>query len=92
VFIFYAPVAGICLLCCVFVNDRGLQRAEEVEAARVAQEMVKNSKEDVGDQKDVEHGFGSTVSLSESHVDGTEKERDEKYDVQKPAAALDSQR
>jgi hypothetical protein len=42
VFVLYAPVAGICLLCCVFVKDRGLQRKEEVEAERIAQEMVKN--------------------------------------------------
>jgi MFS family permease len=32
VFLFYAPVSAICLICCVFVKDRGLQRQEEVEA------------------------------------------------------------
>jgi MFS family permease len=40
VFKFYAPVAGICLICCFFVKDRGLQRAEEVQATE-----AKNEKE-----------------------------------------------
>ena len=92
VFVLYAPVAGICLLCCVFVKDRGPQRKEEVEAERIAQEMVKNAKEDIDSQKDVERGLGSTESLSESHADGKEKERDEHDDVQKPAPALVSRR
>jgi MFS family permease len=91
VFILYAPVAGICLLCCVFVKDRGLQRAEEVEAARIA-DMAKNSKEDVGNQNDVEHGLGSTESLSESHAGGKETEHDEHDDIQKPAPAMVSRR
>jgi MFS family permease len=88
VFVLYAPVAGICLLCCVFVKDRGLQRKEEVEAERIAQEMAKNSKEDVDNQKDVERGLGSTESLPDSHADGKEKEHDEHDDIQKPAPAL----
>jgi MFS family permease len=91
VFVLYAPVAGVCLLCCVFVKDRGLQRKEEVEAERIAQELAQNSKEDVN-KKDVERGLGSTESLSESHGDGKEKEHDDHDDTQKPTAALVSRR
>lgn len=31
VFIFFVPLMGVCLLGCVFIKDRGLQRAEEKE-------------------------------------------------------------
>jgi len=38
VFVFYSPIAGICLLLCVFVKDRGLQRKEEIEAQQAHQD------------------------------------------------------
>jgi MFS family permease len=47
VFIFYAPVAVICFLCCFFVRDRGLQRAEEVETNNEKETMDESSDSDV---------------------------------------------
>lgn len=29
VFIFFVPLIGVCLISCIFIKDRGLQRAEE---------------------------------------------------------------
>jgi MFS family permease len=63
VFIFYAPVIAICLVCCVFVKDEGLQRKEEVETAQ------KKSSEDfpLGQNQDEEMGQ-SAFSL-DSHLE-----------------------
>jgi hypothetical protein len=68
VFVFYAPVAAICLVCCIFVKDRGLQREEDMKPEQREKEEVENvSKENLGkEHADVEMGR-SMVSLK-SHM------------------------
>jgi MFS family permease len=91
VFIFYAPVAGICLLCCVFVRDRGLQRKEEIEADQDKAAAERAASEDHGD---LERGLGSTTSLPHSEAESEKKwaEHKEEVNIQKPAtAAVDPQ-
>jgi MFS family permease len=90
VFIFYAPVAAICLICCIFVKDRGLQRKEEVEAQKAKEDTERAAGRDGNDAEDVEKCLGSTTSLQDSE---NEKERVEKEEVEllKPAqAAVDA--
>jgi hypothetical protein len=75
VFVFLAPCAGMCLLTCAFVRDRGLQRAEEVQAekdAREAEELQRSQAEG-----DAEGAMVSQTSLKETKSDHdreTEKE------------------
>lgn len=39
VFIFFVPLIGVCLLGCIFIKDRGLQRAEEREKSEAPVEL-----------------------------------------------------
>lgn len=88
VFIFYSPVAGICLLLCVFVKDRGLQRKEEVEAEKAKAEAERAASQATNAQSDLEKGMTSMTSLPQSALEH-EKEAEEKEEiaVQKPAVA-----
>ena len=40
VFIVLVPMVGLCLALCLFIKDRGLQRPEEREQARIAEEAL----------------------------------------------------
>jgi hypothetical protein len=88
VFIFYAPVSGICLLLCVFVKDRGLQRKEEVEAEKAKAEAERAASQATDDQHDIEKGLESTTSLPHSALDHDQEEKEkEEIEIQKPAVA-----
>jgi MFS family permease len=89
VFIFYAPVAAICLICCIFVKDRGLQRKEEVDTQKAKEDAERAASRDGNDAEDVEKALGSTTSLQDSENEkGGEKEE---VEVLKPAqAAVDA--
>jgi len=83
VFILYAPVAGICLLLCIFVKDRGLQRQEEVDAAaRRASEEAERAASHAEDPEK-----GSVVSLPHSEHE-KDDEKKEELALSKPAVAV----
>jgi hypothetical protein len=77
VFVFYAPISGICLLLCVFVKDRGLVRKEEVEAAK--EQEIRKSQEQA-EKADLERGPGSNTSLPHSEIGIDEKKEELKAD------------
>ena len=83
VFIFMSPMAGICLITCVFVKDRGLTRPEDQEHATTA------SKE-VADSRDLERAIGgSATSLPHSQVEQEKAEslKEKDIGIAKPAVA-----
>jgi hypothetical protein len=95
VFLFYAPVAAICLVTCIFVKDRGLQRQEDIDAeherSRVeAEQSQASSKADLHEESvDVERAQ-SMVSF-ESHLK-TDKEDDGDQGTVLKASLADSSR
>jgi MFS family permease len=84
VFVFLAPLAGVCLLTCIFVKDRGLTRKEDEEKSSV-HSATDEEKRDA----DLESGMpahNSNLSLADS---GKEKddEKDVPVGITKPATA-----
>ncbi|KIW93015.1 uncharacterized protein Z519_06864 [Cladophialophora bantiana CBS 173.52] len=90
VFIVSAPMIGFCLALCVFIKDRGLQRPEEKEQARIAaaatasvdEKMQTTSEKDGLQQKQpptVEDYAGQTVPIN-----GENRTAESKIDVSPP--------
>lgn len=75
VFVFMAPCAGLCLLACVFVRDRGLTRPEEVAKTETLKGDEESKEASVLNEKEVlQQREMSVHSLSE---------KDAKDDVEK---------
>jgi MFS family permease len=70
VFVFYAPVTAICLVCCVFVKDRGLQRQEDVDEELRQKEEAEHAAREANMIMEVSGGeleMGRSVLSFESH-------------------------
>jgi MFS family permease len=85
VFIFYAPVSAICLVCCIFVKDRGLQRKEEIEAQKAQEDAERAGSQEGQNGEDVEKALRSTTSLQVSEHEKEKEEEEEEAQIQKPA-------
>jgi MFS family permease len=78
VFVFMAPCAGLCLLTCVFVRDRGLTRPEEaVKGASVKNDEEVKNLSTVTEKETLEQREMSVHSLDEKE----EKDSSEKADL-----------
>jgi hypothetical protein len=76
VFYLYAPLMGACLLLCVMIKDRGLQRAEDKKDAEDEDESTSASETDGGvDTHDVEKHNGGKAVDAESGLTGKHEEK-----------------
>jgi hypothetical protein len=73
VFVFLAPLAGVCLLTCIFVKDRGLTRKEDED------DSIHSSSDEEKQDSDLEHE--QRRNSSNASLCGSGKEKDEERDA-----------